>query len=62
MIVDEKDVEPVHMERAEALRKYAYENGLRVPSIRAIILRADKVGGGNRTKGFDCLDNGTPLY
>ena len=61
LIVNGVKVDEVHIERAKALQAYAYANGMRVPTIRAIVERADKEGLGDRTKGFDYLDNGAPL-
>ena len=61
LMVNGIKVDEVHMERAKALQAYAYANGMRVPNIRAIVERADKAGMGDRTKGFDYLDNGAPL-
>ena len=61
LIVNGVKVDEVHMERAKALQAYANANGMRVPNIRAIVERADNVGMGDRTKGFDYLDNGAPL-
>ena len=61
LIVNGRKVDEVHIERAKALQAYAYANGMRVPNIRAIVERADKAGMGDRTKGFDFLDNGAPL-
>ena len=61
LMVNGIEVDEVHIERAKALQAYAYANGMRVPNIRAIVERADKAGMGDRTKGFDYLDNGAPL-
>lgn len=51
------EVDAVHVERAKALQEYAKSNGMKVLTLREIVQQADRAGRGNRTQGFDWLDN-----
>lgn len=61
LMVNGVTVDEVHIERAKALQAYARDNGMKVPTIKSIVRRADSLGLGSRTNGFDAMDNGEPF-